>query len=102
MCYNPTPSNYQARIFCGQNADTCISCFWKETYVSAGCPVTKVCQTSGQENIGFEHIMYVTVETPWRTKGGGNKEDWNRSSPVSYLLLGRRGKVKDSFGEDVL
>lgn len=45
--------------------------------------------------------MHVAVETPRRMKGGGNKEEWNRSSPVSYLLLGRRGEVKDSFGEDV-
>lgn len=77
----------------------------KETYITACCPVTKVCQTYGWGTSGFGPDACgrgVAVEEEGRGLHGGG--DWNAGSLVHSLLphTGRKGRVSRLMPSDVL
>lgn len=98
--YNPSPSNDQVRVFCGQNADCCIShwiCFWscKGNICNSLLSCKQSVPNIWQGNV-FGPIMHVAVELQWRKKGdicmeGATGTDPPWSAPYSHVGEERGG-----------
>lgn len=96
--YNPSPSNNQARVLFGQNADSCI-----HLILDASGPVKEMCNSLLSSNQSmpniwgrnvFGSIGCVVVESLWRKKGKNSTEGVIGTGPFWFKPCSHVGKEK--------